>query len=83
MKEAGYKWNTDTLKLEKIRRFKPFDKVLVRNQTGEKWSVNLFSHYEEDKIFPYVCLDGKYHHCVPYEGHEYLVGTTINPPHMG
>lgn len=78
MKEAGYKWNTDTLKLEKIRRFKPFDRVLVGNQTGEKWSVNLFSHYEEDKIFPYVCLDGKYHHCVPYEGHEYLVGTTIN-----
>ena len=82
MKEAGYKWNTDTLKLEKIRRFKPFDRVLVGNQTGEKWSVNLFSHYEEDKIFPYVCLDGKYHHCIPYENHEYLVGTTINPPHM-
>lgn len=82
--KAGYKWNADTLELEKIEpKFKPFDKVLVRNQTNEKWSINLFSYYEEGIIFPYVCLDGKYHHCVPYEGHEYLVGTTINPPHMG
>lgn len=80
IKEAGYKWNADTLELEKIEpKFKPFDKVLVKNQTNEKWSINLFSYYnKEDKIFPYVCLDGKYHYCVPYEGNEELINTSKN-----
>lgn len=41
MEEAGYKWNADTLELEKIvpkfkNKFKPFDKVLVRNDTDEE-----------------------------------------------
>ena len=81
---AGYTWNADTLKLEKIRRFKSFDKVLVRDLPSQKWSTNLFSYYdEEDKDFPYVCLYNRYSECIPYEGHEYLVGTAINPPHMG
>jgi hypothetical protein len=80
MAEARYIWYTDTLELEKVKlKFKPFDKVLVKNQTDEKWSINLFSYYDkENKIFPYVCLDGKYHYCVPYEGNEYILGTTIN-----
>lgn len=84
IEEAGYKWNANTLELEEAAskfksKFKPFDKVLVKNQTDEKWSINLFSYYnKENKIFPYVCLDGKYHYCVPYEGNEYLVGKTAN-----
>lgn len=76
--KLGYKYDKEQHKLTK-QTFKPFDKVLVRNATNEKWSINLFSYYdEENKIFPYVCLDGKYHHCVPYGGNEYLVGKTVN-----
>lgn len=73
--EAGYKWNADTLKLEKIEpKFKPFDRVLVKNEANEKWSVNIFSHYyEEDDEYPYVCLSGRYNYCIPYEGNEYLL----------
>lgn len=74
--KAGYKWNADSLKLEKIRKFKSFDKVLVRDAPSQKWSVNLFSYYdEEDETHPYVCLNERYSYCIPYEGHEYLVGT--------
>lgn len=76
--KVGYKYDKEQHKLTK-QTFKPFDKVLVRNATNEKWSINLFSYYdEENKIFPYVCLDGKYHHCIPYGRNEYLVGKTVN-----
>lgn len=84
MEEAGYKWNADTLELEKIvpkfkNKFKPFDKVLVRNDTDEEWTINLFSHYDEkDKAFPFICINDFYRYCIPYEGNEYLVGKIAN-----
>lgn len=84
MKEAGYKWNADTLELEKVvpkfkSKFKPFDKVLVKDGLNEEWSINLFSYYDrEDQDYPYVCISGRYEYCIPYEGNEYLVGKTIN-----
>lgn len=78
IKKMGYKYDKEQHKLTK-QEFKQFDKVLVRNATNEKWSINLFSYYdEENKIFPYVCLDGSYIYCIPYEGNEYVLGTTIN-----
>ena len=84
MEEAGYKWNADTLELEKATskvesKFKPFDKVLVRDDLNEEWSINLFSYYDrEDQDYPYVCISGRYGYCIPYEGNEYFVGKTDN-----
>lgn len=84
IEEAGYKWNADTLELEEAAskfksKFKPFDKVLVRDGINEEWSINLFSYYDrEDQEYPYVCISGRYEYCIPYEGNEYLVGKTIN-----
>lgn len=53
--KVGYKYDKEQHKLTK-QTFKPLDKVLVKNDTNEKWSINLFSYYdEENKIFPYVC----------------------------
>lgn len=76
--KLGYKYDKEQHKLTK-QTFKPFDKVLVRNDTNEKWSINLFSYYdEENKHCPYFCLDGRYIYCIPYEGNEYVLGTTIN-----
>ena len=76
--KVGYKYDKEQHKLTK-QTFKPFDKVLVRNDTNEKWSINLFSYYdEENKHCPYFCLDGRYIYCIPYEGNEYVLGTTIN-----
>ena len=90
IKEAGYKWNADTLELEKIenkpkkqyfKQFKPFDKVLVRDSCDEKWSINLFSYYdEEDTDCPYVCLNESYNYCIPYADYnKHVLGTTITP----
>lgn len=84
IEEAGYKWNANTLELEKVvpkfkSKFKPFDKVLVRDDLNEEWSINLFSYYDrEDQDYPYVCISGRYGYCIPYEDNEYLVGKTIN-----
>lgn len=73
MTKAGYKYDKKRHKLVK-QEFKPFDKVLVKNEANEKWSVNMFSHYyEEDDEYPYVCLSGRYSYCIPYEGNEYLL----------
>lgn len=75
------KYNPDTLQVEPIKskyKFRPFDKVLVRNGISEKWSIDLFSYYDEDQAFPYVCLSDRYKYCVPYESNEYFVGKTVN-----
>lgn len=71
IEEAGYRWNSKTLELEKVKQneLKPFDKVLVRDDLNEKWSVSIFSYYcEKDKDFPYICLNSNYYHyCIPYK----------------
>ena len=72
----GYKYDKEQHKLVK-QEFKPFEKVLVRDDTNKKWSIDLFSYYdEENKNFPYVCMYIHYRYCIPYEGNEYLLGTT-------
>lgn len=58
---------------------KPFDKVLVRDDIKDKWSINLFSYYDKEELdFPYICQNGGYYYCIPYEGNEHLLGTS-NP----
>ncbi len=81
-KHYGGKYNPETLQVEPVKvveskcSFKPFDKVLVRDNEDEVWKADYFSHYEEgDKIAPYVCVGSYYRFCIPYEGGEYLLGT--------
>ena len=58
---------------------KPFDKVLIRDDINDKWSINLFSYYDKEELdFPYICQNGGYCYCIPYEGNEHLLGTN-NP----
>lgn len=79
MTEAGYKWNANTLELEKIEKpkFKPFDKVLVREDDRGIWSCSFFSHISSEyDVYPYHCVNGVVHaQCIPYEGNEHLLGT--------
>lgn len=63
------KFDTSTLK--------PFNKVLVRDKTIEKWRINLFSHTQDDE-FMFVCLEYTWGQCIPYEGNEHLLNTTDN-----
>ena len=67
-------WNKFNLP---VNTLKPFDKVLVRDDINEKWIPSIFGCYEDevDKDFPYVCLNGRYCYCIPYEGNENLLGT--------
>ena len=76
--KEGYKYNKEQHKLIK-QEFKPFDKVLVRNNTDEKWRINLFSRYDEkDKEYPFICMDNHYRYCTPYKGNEYLLVLQYN-----
>lgn len=66
-------WNKFNLP---VNTLKPFDKVLVRDGIDEKWTISLFSYYDEEhQNFPYVCISGRYVRCIPYKGNEYLLGT--------
>ena len=56
---------------------KPFDNVLVRHQKTEEWRANIFSHTDKtDEYLDYVCVNGRWEFCIPYEGNESLLGTT-------
>ena len=57
-------------------RFKPFDKVLVRNEDDEIWDCNLFSLYHNGV---YWCVGDVHKQCIPYEGNEHLLGTNNKP----
>lgn len=74
------KYNPETLQVEPVKPecpFKPFDKVLVRDDGTQDWCANYFSHYRAyDKDYPYACIDSYYRYCIPYEGNEHLLGTT-------
>lgn len=81
-KHYGGKYNPETLQVEPVKvveskcPFKPFDKVLVRDDEEDVWKADYFSHYEEDdKIAPYVCVGSYYKLCIPYEGNEHLLDT--------
>ena len=74
------KYNSETLQVEPVKPkcpFKPFDKVLVRDEEENVWYANYFSHYKgNDEEYPYACIDSSYCYCIPYEGNEHLLGTT-------
>lgn len=74
------KYNPDTLQVEPVkieRPLKPFDKVLVRDTDEQAWCANYFSHYKNDPAYFYVCINGIYHYCIPYNEHTaHLLGTT-------
>lgn len=74
------KYNPDTLRAEPVKpkcQFKPFDKVLVRNNDGQAWRANYFSHYKNAPDYFYVCINGIYHYCIPYNEYTaHLLGTT-------
>ena len=61
--------------------FKPFDKVLVRDNPTQEWVCTLLSSVKDDGDYPIYLSICNYPwiECIPYEGNEHLVGTTKNP----
>lgn len=59
-----------------ITTFKPFDKVLVRCSSLEKWRIQFFEKFDKTCKFPFICMGyNKYTQCIPYEGNEHLLDT--------
>ena len=58
-----------------IVTLKPFDKVLARCSTLDKWRIQFFEKYDKNCKFPFICMGyNKYNQCIPYEGNEHLLG---------
>lgn len=78
--KIGGKLDLKTLEIEKPKcKFKPFDKVLGRNEKDDVWEAELFSHYREESQYPFRCIGFSRKYCIPYEGNEHLLGTKNNP----
>ena len=65
------------IEIEPKYKFKPFDRVLVRDTEDDDWHVSLFvrkiadAQYKEER---YECLNGTgWIYCIPYEGNEHLL----------
>lgn len=77
--KEGYKYDKEQHKLIK-QEFKPFDKVLVRDNDTDPWRIDIYLGYEEENnVCRYRCARMNYRFCIPYEGNEYLLGTTDSP----
>jgi hypothetical protein len=63
-----------------ITTFKPYDKVLVRSGAIYAWEPHIFSYLDKnlkDHVYKFVVIgSGSIQQCIPYEGNEYLIGTT-------
>ncbi len=57
-------------------KFKPFDRVLVRDADSDVWCIQFYSHpYGE----LHACLNSVHVQCIPFAGNEHLLGTTDSP----
>lgn len=78
--KKGKAWDSEKKQVVDLKpnvELKPFDNVLVRHQKTEEWRANIFSHTDKtDEYLDYVCVNGRWEFCIPYEGNESLLGTT-------
>lgn len=79
LKAIEYRKRFFGIEEKKEYEFKPFDKVLVRDNDNSEWCVNIFSHQDNRETLPYRCIDDWYRYCIPYnEQTAYLLGTIDN-----
>lgn len=80
-------WNAETKTLEDLLKkckFKPFDKVLVRNTDTEEWFPGFFEKFDSTWNNPYHIMNCRsmtnfaFKQCIPYEGNKHLLNTTKN-----
>lgn len=78
--KKGKAWDAEKKQIVDLKpkvELKSFDNVLVRHQKTEEWRANIFSHTDKtDEYLDYVCVNGRWEFCIPYEGNESLLGTT-------
>ena len=79
--KGGKAWDAEKKIIVNLKHkceFKPFDKILGRNEKDDVWEADLFSHYREESQYPFRCIGFGRKYCIPYEGNEHLLGTTDN-----
>lgn len=75
--KKGKAWDAENKEVADLKpKVKPFDRVLVRDSTSDKWRANLFGYIGKDGY--YCCVYANWIYCIPYEGNENLLGTTKN-----
>lgn len=63
-----------------INTLKPFDRVLVRDDSTQEWTIGLWMTYMPNaEEWKYRCLIYGYDQCIPYEGNEHLLLTEDMP----
>ena len=63
------------------KTLKPFDRVLTRHSEDERWDINFYSYKKLNWKYTYICIDGAYKRCIPYnDDTKYLIGTTEEAP---
>ena len=80
MKEAGYQWDVNKKELRKIQlhydiaNFKPFDKVLVRQNDSSTWGISFFGFFSGIYM---CCSNVWYEQCIPFnDDTKHLLGTS-------
>ena len=63
------------------KKFKPFDKVIIKPRIDECWSCDLYSHFDKDTgLHETINMAGlNDNNILPYEGNEHLVGSQDEP----
>lgn len=57
------------------KKLKPFNQVLVRDSLDEKWTADIFSHYNLGVTYSYGCIGNRnWKYCIPYKDNEVLLG---------
>ena len=60
--------------------FKPFDKVLARDEDNHLWIPEFFSFKDNGCDYPFCMINGaEYRQCIHYEGNEHLAFTNDSP----
>lgn len=82
-KASGKRWNAEKKVIEDIKpeyKFKPFEKVLVRDFKSNEWLPNLFGYKDltSNDEHKYICVSCAWRYCIPYKGNEHLLGTNKN-----
>ena len=73
--KKGKAWDVEKKAIVDLKlkcKFKPFDKVLGRNEKDDVWEAELFSHYREESQYPFRCIGFSRYN----EDTAHLLGTT-------
>lgn len=82
LRQDGKKWNPETKQVEDMEKepeheFKPFDRILARDDNRGYWRPEFFS-YKDEEGNTCCCGGVRYVTAIPYEGNEHLAMTTIS-----